>query len=63
MTFIDWLIVALFLGTLMAIGYAFSRKNKDVEDYFVAGRSMPGWIVATKTWDSLSKSGQSDNIF
>ena len=46
MTFIDWLIVALFLGTLMAIGYVFSRKNKDVEDYFVAGRSMPGWIVA-----------------
>ena len=46
MTIIDWLIVALFLGTLMAIGYAFSRRNKDVEDYFVAGRSMPGWIVA-----------------
>ncbi len=46
MTLLDWLIVALFLGTLMAIGYAFSRKNKDVEDYFVAGRSMPGWIVA-----------------
>lgn len=46
MTVIDWLIVALFLATLMAIGYAFSRKNKDVEDYFVAGRSMPGWIVA-----------------
>ena len=46
MTVLDWLIVALFLGTLMAIGYAFSRRNKDVEDYFVAGRSMPGWIVA-----------------
>ncbi len=46
MTPIDWLIVALFLGTLMAIGYAFSHKNKDVEDYFAAGRSMPGWIVA-----------------
>ena len=46
MTIIDWLIVALFLGTLMVIGYRFSRKNKDVEDYFVAGRSMPGWIVA-----------------
>lgn len=46
MTIIDWLIVVLFLGTLMAIGYAFSHKNKDVEDYFAAGRSMPGWIVA-----------------
>ncbi len=46
MALIDWLIVALFLGVLMAIGYAFSHKNKDVEDYFAAGRSMPGWIVA-----------------
>jgi anaerobic ribonucleoside-triphosphate reductase activating protein len=35
MTIIDWLIVALFLGILMTIGYLFSRKNKDVEDYFV----------------------------
>ena len=46
MAIIDWVIVALFLGILMTIGYRFSRKNKDVEDYFVAGRSMPGWIVA-----------------
>lgn len=46
MTFIDWFIVALFLGALILIGYLFSRKNKNIEDYFVGGRSMPGWIVA-----------------
>lgn len=46
MTIIDWIIVALFLGILIVIGYLFSRKNKNIEDYFVAGRSMPGWIVA-----------------
>ena len=46
MTIIDWLIVALFLGALIVIGYLFSRKNKNIEDYFVGGRSMPGWIVA-----------------
>ncbi|MBE6174578.1 MAG: sodium/solute symporter [Rikenellaceae bacterium] len=46
MTIIDWLIVGLFLLTLVVIGYLFSRKNKNIEDYFVAGRSMPGWIVA-----------------
>lgn len=46
MAFVDWLIVALFLGALVTIGYLFSHKNKNIEDYFVAGRSMPGWLVA-----------------
>ncbi|MGM9763776.1 MAG: sodium/solute symporter [Candidatus Cryptobacteroides sp.] len=46
MTFIDWTIVALFLGALIVIGYLFSKKNRNIEDYFVAGRSMPGWLVA-----------------
>ncbi len=46
MTIVDWLIVALFLATLVTIGWVFSKKNKDVQDYFAAGRSMPGWIVA-----------------
>ena len=46
MCIIDWIIVALFLGTLVTIGYLFSRKNKNIDDYFVAGRAMPGWLVA-----------------
>jgi len=46
MTLIDWLIVAVFLLALITIGYLFSHKNKNIEDYFVAGRSMPGWLVA-----------------
>ncbi len=46
MAVIDWIIVALFLGALIGIGYSFSRKNRNIEDYFVAGRSMPGWLVA-----------------
>ena len=46
MHIIDWLIVILFLFSLVLIGVLFSRRNRDIEDYFVAGRSMPGWIVA-----------------
>lgn len=46
MTLIDWIIIALFLLTLVGIGFVFSRRNRNIEDYFVAGRSMPGWIVA-----------------
>ena len=46
MTFIDWTIIAFFLGALIVIGYLFSKKNRNIEDYFMAGRSMPGWLVA-----------------
>lgn len=46
MAFIDWIIVAVFLLGLTTIGFVFSRKNRNIEDYFVAGRSMPTWLVA-----------------
>ncbi len=44
MQLLDWIIVILFLGALTTIGFLFSRKNKNVEDYFLGGRSMRrGW--------------------
>ncbi len=46
MGIIDWILIAVFLVTLTSIGVFFSRKNKNIEDYFAAGRSMPGWLVA-----------------
>ncbi len=46
MQLLDWIIVILFLGALTTIGLLFSRKNKNVEDYFLGGRSMPTWLVA-----------------
>lgn len=46
MQLLDWIIVVLFLGTLTTIGFLFSRKNKNITDYFLGGRSMPTWLVA-----------------
>ncbi|MCQ2184311.1 MAG: sodium:solute symporter [Bacteroidales bacterium] len=46
MSAIDWIIVAAFLLALIIIGFVFSRRNRNIEDYFVAGRSMPTWLVA-----------------
>ncbi|MBR1705565.1 MAG: sodium:solute symporter [Bacteroidales bacterium] len=43
---VDWIIIGLFLVALTTIGFFFSRRNRNLEDYFVAGRSMPTWIVA-----------------
>lgn len=39
----DALFILLYLGTLVGIGIHFSRKQKNLEDYFLAGRSM-GWL-------------------
>jgi SSS family transporter len=46
MAVIDWVIVGVFLFTLIFIGWLFSKKSKDISDYFVAGRAMPDWLVA-----------------
>lgn len=46
MAAVDWMIVGVFLFALIFIGWIFSKKSKDIGDYFVAGRAMPGWLVA-----------------
>ena len=50
-------IIALFLSALITIGYLFSRKNRNIEDYFVAGRSMPGWLVAVAATGTTISAG------
>lgn len=44
---LDWLVVALYLAALVAVGILPSRKKvKGADDFFLAGRSMPVWAVA-----------------
>ena len=33
MSIIDWGIVVLFIGALVTIGFLFSHRNKNIEDY------------------------------
>ena len=53
MAIFDWIIVALFLVGLIMIGFIFSRRNKNIEDYFVAGRSMPTWVIRCTYFNAL----------
>lgn len=46
MSIIDWIIIVFFLLGLVSIGLLFSKRNKNLEDYFLGGRSMPTWLVA-----------------
>jgi len=45
MHLVDSIIVLVYLGVVFGIGIYFSRNQKTTEDFFLAGKSVPGWVV------------------
>ena len=41
----DLVIIGLYFGIIIAIGVYFSRRNRDVSDYSLGGRTIPWWAV------------------
>ena len=41
----DLLVILLNLAAMVAIGIYCARKTRSADSYFLADRSMPGWIV------------------
>lgn len=45
---IDWLVIAVFLGLSMLVGLLFTRRaGKSMAEFFLAGRTMPWWLAGT----------------
>jgi solute:Na+ symporter, SSS family len=42
---IDWLIMGLYFAFVLGIGYALKRYMRTSTDYFLSGRSIPGWVA------------------
>ena len=42
---IDYAAVILYFIIMLLAGYYFSRKQRSTEEYFLAGRSMPWFVV------------------
>ncbi len=42
---LDWGAIALYAAGTLALGLFFARRNRDTEEYFLGGRSFPGWAV------------------
>ncbi len=45
MGIIEITVIVIYLGILGTFGLYFSRRQKTTEDYFLAGRNLPGWVV------------------
>ena len=41
----DLVVVILYMLGTAAIGVYFSKRNKNTEEYFLGGRSFPGWAI------------------
>jgi SSS family solute:Na+ symporter len=44
LTAVDWLIMLLYFGFVVGIGFALKPKMKTSKDFFQAGRALPAWI-------------------
>jgi solute:Na+ symporter, SSS family len=45
-TALDWLVVLAYLAISLGIGVFFLRRaSHSMEDYFIAGRSLPWWVI------------------
>ena len=48
LTGIDWLVVSLYGFVALAVGVAFARRaGRGTEDFFLAGRKLPWWLLGT----------------
>jgi SSS family solute:Na+ symporter len=45
MSLLDCLIVVVYLAVVFGIGIYCSRNQKTTEDFFLAGKNVPGWVV------------------
>jgi SSS family solute:Na+ symporter len=44
LVWIDWSIMAIYLAFVLGIGFALKKYMNSAEDFFLSGRSIPGWV-------------------
>jgi Na+/proline symporter len=58
-TTIDWFIVSLYCGLLIAVAWRFHRRaGSSVDAYFVADRKLPWWIIGLSDTAAYTGGGQ-----
>jgi solute:Na+ symporter, SSS family len=64
---IDITIVIAYLTAVFGIGMYFSRNQRTTEDFFLAGRNVPGWVVVFAIVGTMISStsfiGHAGNVF
>ncbi|MDZ4857923.1 MAG: sodium/solute symporter [Candidatus Hydrogenedentes bacterium] len=56
MNAIDLAVIVLYFVSMAAIGWYFSRRANTTEQYFVGGRSYPGWLIGVSLFGAMISS-------
>jgi len=49
----DYATIVIYLMGMLWLGYHLSRRQKDTDEYFVAGRNMPSWAAGLSIFATL----------
>ena len=52
-TWIDYVIIVVYLMLMLGIGFLFSRLIKGGKDFFVGGNLLPWWIAGVSLYMTL----------
>jgi len=44
LTFVDWLIILIYFGFVLGIGFYLKKYTRNDEDFFLAGRKNSSWV-------------------
>ncbi|MGL5683385.1 MAG: sodium:solute symporter [Marinifilaceae bacterium] len=53
---LNWIILFLYLGAMLGLGYRFSRKDKSTSAYFKANGNIPWWAAGLSIYATLVSS-------
>src|ERR1035437_3227959 len=67
LTFIDWIIIAIYFLFVLGIGFYLKKFTKNEEDFFLAGRRNSSWVAGlaflSANLGALELLGMSGNTF
>ncbi len=49
MNYLDWIVIAIYIGILIALSAYLSRRQANIEDYYLGGRTIPWWAIGVST--------------
>jgi SSS family solute:Na+ symporter len=44
LTTVDWLLMLVYFGFVLGVGYALKRYTRTSKDFFLAGQNIPAWV-------------------
>ena len=50
---LDWLVIGVYGALMLGVGWYYSRRQTNTEEYFLAGRSMNSWLIGISIFATL----------